>query len=217
MKRIVLMLILLCVVVASAAEVVIPDAQGVGSGACSDPDTVWYINGIGGTWLAVGQPNILNRRDRVVFRFPIIKYMPQCKVRKATLRFDYTAAGEQKRDNLIEVEHFTSERLFISGKDLNSTFTDSVAQFVHEPADVNVRPPSITVMSPTAGCGVASMRSAAPFLTRFSFPAKVPSCASAVPVCVTCSVAAVADELVITAGTPSVQAILSRPMRWTVP
>ena len=129
MKRIVSLLVLLCAAVASAAEVVIPDAQGVGSGACSDPDTVWYINGIGGTWLAVGQPNILNRRDRVVFRFPIIKYMPQCKVRKATLRFDYTAAGEQKRDNLIEVEHFTAERIFISGKDLNSPFTDSVAQF----------------------------------------------------------------------------------------
>lgn len=118
-----------CVAFAGAGEVIVPDANGVGSGACSNPNTVWYINGIGGRWLAVGQPNKLNRRDRVVFRFSILKYMPQCKVKKATLRFDYTAAGEQKRDNLIEVEHFNNERIFISGKDLNSTFTEGVAQF----------------------------------------------------------------------------------------
>ena len=126
---------------AFAAETIVPDAQGVGSGACSNPDTVWYINGIGGTWLAVGQPNILNRRDRVVFRFPILRYMPKGKIRKATLRFDYTATGEQKRDNLIEVEHFTAERIFISGKDLNSTFTDKVAQFkttVNDPRNSKV-------------------------------------------------------------------------------
>ncbi|MBQ7650860.1 MAG: hypothetical protein IJS15_07870 [Victivallales bacterium] len=127
MKKILFMLA--TALTAIAAESIVPDAQGVGSGACSNPNTVWYMNGIDGRWLAVGQPNRLNRRDRVVFRFPIIKYMPQCKVKKATLRFDYTAAGEQKRDNLIEVEHFTAERIFISGKDLNSPFTDSVAQF----------------------------------------------------------------------------------------
>ena len=127
MKRTVLILALCCM--AYAVETIVPDAQGVGSGACSNPNTVWYMNGIDGRWLAVGQPNKFNRRDRVVFRFPIIKYMPQCKVKKATLRFDYTAGGGQKRDNLIEVEHFTAERIFISGKDLNSPFTDSVAQF----------------------------------------------------------------------------------------
>ena len=129
MKRLFATLVAAFAAFACAADVVIPDAQGIGSGACSDPDTVWYINGIGGTWLAVGQPNTLNRRDRVVFRFSILKYMPKCKIKKATLRFDYTAAGAQKRDNLIEVEHFTAERIFISGKDLNSPFTDSVAQF----------------------------------------------------------------------------------------
>jgi len=127
MKRTVIILALCCM--AYAVETVIPDEQGVGSGACSNPNTVWYMNGIDGRWLAVGQPNWFNRRDRVVFRFPIIKYMPQCKVKKATLRFDYTAGGQQKRDNLIEVEHFTAERIFISGKDLNSPFTESVAQF----------------------------------------------------------------------------------------
>lgn len=110
-------------------ETIVPDAQGVGSGACSNPDTVWYINGIDGHWLAVGEPNILNRRDRVVFRFPVLKYMHAGKIRKATLYFDYTATGDDPRDNLIEVEHFTAERIFISGKDLNCTFTDVVGQF----------------------------------------------------------------------------------------
>ncbi len=121
--------VLLLAVQALHAELIRPDERGVASGAYSDADTVWYINGINGNWLAVGQPNMWNRRDRVVFRFPILKFLPGNSIHKAILRFDYNSAGEVKRVHKIEVEHFTEERVYLAGRDLLTRATTSVHVF----------------------------------------------------------------------------------------
>ena len=121
------------------AELLRPDERGVASGAYSNSDTVWYVNGIGGNWLAVGQPNMWNRRDRVVFRFPILKFLPGNSIHKATLRFEYYAGGEVKRLHLIEVEHFTRERVYLSGTDLKTNAVSSVHVFEVPPDTPNTR------------------------------------------------------------------------------
>ncbi len=122
----------LCIFSAQALELK-PDKEGVASGAVCNPEKVWYLNGIGGRWLAVGQPNTLNRRDRVTFRIPIDRFIPSGRVRKALLVFAYSAGGKQQRINQLELEHFNVERLKLSGNDLISHATSPVAKFTVQP------------------------------------------------------------------------------------
>ena len=75
-----------------------PRTEGCGSAACNPPGT-WQLGGIGGNWLAVGQPNTLNRDDRAVFRFDIRRYLTTGRVARATLRLtaDPQTRGETFR------------------------------------------------------------------------------------------------------------------------
>jgi len=110
-------------------QIIQPGTDDMASGALSDPHKVWYLNGIDGTWLAVGQPNTLNRRDRVVFRFPISHLVPTGEIKNAVLVFKYSSGGKQKRNNIIQIEHFNVERIKLSGNDLISNAVEPVTQF----------------------------------------------------------------------------------------
>lgn len=107
-----------------------PDSDGVASGIPNGISRNWYPNGIGGRFLYVGQPNKWNRRDRVTFRFPIDRFIPAGRVKCATLVFAYTAYGKQKRENKLEVEHFTVERIELGAKDLLTRDVEAAARFV---------------------------------------------------------------------------------------
>ena len=132
-RHIIYYLALLAIPLSVTAEELRPDERGVASGAYNNSDKVWYINGIWGRWLAVGQPNMWNRRDRVEFRFPIMKFLPRNHIEKATLRFEYNSGGEIKRTHIIETEHFTTERIQLSGKDLLSSATTPVHEMAVPP------------------------------------------------------------------------------------
>lgn len=117
--------LLACVIVAVAGDTILPGPGDVASGAVNALET-WQLGGIGGTWLAVGQPNTLNRDDRAVLRFDIRPYLTRGKVAGATLRF---RADPQTRGETFRLEHFTNERLALAAKDLGSTQVEQVARF----------------------------------------------------------------------------------------
>ncbi len=123
--------------VGPAAQTLLPDKEGVASGASSNPDTVWYLNGIDGKWLAVGQPNLLNRRDKVIFRFDITGYIPAGKVRKAVLQYEQVPFAARYRDELLVLDHFNIERARLSGNDLISNQVDAVRKYILERAVTN--------------------------------------------------------------------------------
>jgi len=115
--------VLLACVMAVAGDTIVPGPEDVASGAVHALET-WQLGGIGGTWLAVGQPNTLNRDDRAVLRFDVRQYLTAGKVTKATLRF---RVDPQTRGETFRLEHFTAERLALAAKDLGSTQVEKVA------------------------------------------------------------------------------------------
>lgn len=106
----------------------LPGAKDLASGASSDSHKVWYLNGIGGNWLAVGSPNTLNRRDKVTVRFDLSSLIFAGAVKKAWLCYRQNPFGY--RSETILVEHFTSERWELSGKDLISTQTEVLGRYI---------------------------------------------------------------------------------------
>jgi hypothetical protein len=106
-------------------ETVVPGPRDTASGATHAIET-WQLGGIGGNWLAVGQPNTLNRDDRAVFRFDIRRYLTAGRVTKATLRL---AANPQTRGETFRLEHFTIERILLAAKDLGSTQVELIKTF----------------------------------------------------------------------------------------
>ncbi len=101
---------------AGTLDRIVPGPKDAASGACNALET-WQLGGIGGNWLAVGQPNTLNRDDRAVFRFDIRRYLTAGRIAKATLRL---AANPQTRGETFRLEHFTAERFVLAAKDLGS-------------------------------------------------------------------------------------------------
>ncbi len=150
-----------------------PDPEGIASGASSDPDTVWYPNGIDGRWLAVGNPNLLNRRDKVTLRFDISGLIPAGRVQRAVLRYAQSHFGW--RDEEIVLEHFTEERLVLSGNDLISSRVEPVWHYV---ADRAMPPCTVTEIDVTdsinrdleRGFGFATFRIADVSAERFGNP-----------------------------------------------
>jgi hypothetical protein len=110
---------------AGTLDTIVPGPKDAASGACNALET-WQLGGIGGNWLAVGQPNTLNRDDRAVFRFDIRRYLTTGRVAKATLRL---AADPQTRGETFRLEHFTVERFVLAAKDLGSTQLGFVRSF----------------------------------------------------------------------------------------
>ena len=109
----------------TASTTIVPGPEGIASGALHALQT-WGYGGIGGTWLAVGQPNTLNRDDRAVFRFDIRMYLTAGKVTKATLRLRVTP---QSRGETFCLDHYATERFVLSVKDIGSTQVEKVASF----------------------------------------------------------------------------------------
>jgi len=138
-KLLVILALILGLTSLQAGDMLKPDADGVYSGARSNPESVFYLNGIGGTWLAVGDPNMWHRCDRVMFRFPMMKYFSKSvnSLKSATLYFDYTVGGEIKRDLELGIEHFSAERVKFTGNDLLSNSVEEVATALTTPTDAN--------------------------------------------------------------------------------
>ena len=112
-------------------ETVVPGVHDLGSG-CSSNSELWEFGGINGNWLAVGQPNTLNRRDRVVMRFDLAKYLAKGKVNRAELSFSLELFGRLRQEDL-HVEHFTVERPILKSNDLISIQTHTVSTFSLDP------------------------------------------------------------------------------------
>ena len=104
-------------------DVVVPGQNDAASGALHALQT-WQLGGIGGKWLAVGQPNTLNRDDRAVFRFDIAMYLFPGKVAKAVLQ---VVVNPQTRGETFRLDHYTGERTVLSAKDLGSAQVEKVA------------------------------------------------------------------------------------------
>jgi len=103
-------------------DVIVPGREDTASGALHALQT-WQLGGIGGKWLAVGQPNTLNRDDRAVFRFDIAMYLFRGKVAKAVLQ---VIVNPQTRGETFRLDHFTGERTVLSAKDLGSAQVEKV-------------------------------------------------------------------------------------------
>lgn len=110
---------------AGTQDTIVPGPNDVASGACNALET-WQPGGIGGHWLAVGQPNTLNRDDRAIFRFDIRPFLTTGRVTKATLRL---AVNPQTRGETFRLEHFSAERYALAAKDLGSTQVELVKSF----------------------------------------------------------------------------------------
>lgn len=109
----------------AAMVVIVPGTEDTASGALHALET-WHVGGIGGNWLAVGQPNTLNRDDRAVFRFDIGLHLNAGRIAKATLRL---AVTPQTRGESFRLDHYTGERFVLSAKDLGSAQVEEVARF----------------------------------------------------------------------------------------
>ena len=109
----------------AAKDVIVPGQKDTASGALHALQT-WQLGGIGGKWLAVGQPNTLNRDDRAVFRFGVAMYLFRGKVAKAVLQ---VVVNPQTRGETFRLDHFTGERTVLSAKDLGSAQVEKVTSF----------------------------------------------------------------------------------------
>ncbi|MBT3288499.1 MAG: hypothetical protein HN380_14225 [Victivallales bacterium] len=110
---------------AAAGNVIVPGQKDTASGALHALQT-WKLGGIGGKWLAIGQPNTLNRDDRAVFRFGVAMYLFRGKVAKAVLQ---VVVNPQTRGETFRLDHFTGERTVLSAKDLGSAQVEKVTSF----------------------------------------------------------------------------------------
>ena len=109
----------------------IPGPRDIGSGCSSDIE-YWEFGGIGGKWLAVGQPNILNRRDRVVMRFDLSQFIDKGRISQAKLFFSIEMFGRLRQEE-IQVDHFLVERQILGGKDLISSQIEPIGTLILEP------------------------------------------------------------------------------------
>ena len=77
----------------------------------------------------VGNPNSLNRRDRVVFQFDLREYLQEGKVKKAMLVLPLKPFGILKA-NWLELECFKTERYPVSEMDIISNKVFPVAMLL---------------------------------------------------------------------------------------
>ena len=117
--------------------ILLPGPKDIGSG-CSSNTELWQFGGINGHCLAIGQPNSLNRRDRVIVRFDISKYINKGKIQWAILSFSLQQFGRLRKKEVLQLEHFTVERQILSGADLISTQTEKVKEFSLNPKNMKV-------------------------------------------------------------------------------
>jgi hypothetical protein len=110
---------------AGTLDTIVPGPKDAASGARHAIET-WQLGGIGGNWLAVGQPNTTNRDDRAVFHFDIRRYLTAGRVAKATLRLK---VNPQTRGETFRLEHFTVERFVLAPKDLGATQVELIRSF----------------------------------------------------------------------------------------
>jgi hypothetical protein len=160
----------------AAKDVIVPGQKDTASGALHALQT-WQLGGIGGKWLAVGQPNTLNRDDRAVFRFDIAMYLFRGKVTKAVLQ---VVVNPQTRGETFRLDHFTGERTVLSAKDLGSAQVEKVTSFEVKkgtPAGLRL---SFDVTSQVnrdleAGFGFNALRLKSEFAERVGNPDNSPS------------------------------------------
>ena len=160
----------------AANDVIAPGKEDTASGALNALET-WQLGGIGGTWLAVGQPNTLNRDDRAVCRFAVAMYLRAGKVAKATLRL---AVDPQTRGETFRLDHFTGERFALSAKDLGSTQVEKVASFEVKKGTPAGLPLSFDVTAAVnqdleAGFGFSAFRLRSEFAALSGNPDNTPS------------------------------------------
>lgn len=159
-----------------AADVVMPGKEDTASGALSDVAT-WTLGGISGNWLAVGQPNTLNRDDRAVFRFDIRTYLSAGKVTQATLRL---VASPQTRGETFRLDHYTAERFALAAKDLGSTQVEKITTFEFQRSGPAGVPLSCEVTAAVnrdlaAGFGYSAFRLLSEFASTRGNPDNTPS------------------------------------------
>ena len=119
-----------------AVELKPKNSKDVASGAARDIN-VWCPGGIGGHWLAVGQPNLCNRNDKVVFRFPLASFIAKGKVRKAVLKFNVTTDKRNISPENLIVEHFITDRREFNAQALITTDVEDVAPLATMNAGAN--------------------------------------------------------------------------------
>jgi len=112
------------------SEIVKPSSFGGGASVdirCWDPKSSW-----------VGNPNVLNRKDRVVFHFDLSEYLQKGKVKQAILVLPLQPFGAMK-GNRLELECFKSEHAPVFKMDLisndvspvNAMLIDAKSQVLH--------------------------------------------------------------------------------------
>ena len=119
-----------------AVELKPKTSADVVSGAARDIK-VWCPGGIGGHWLAVGQPNLCNRNDKVMFRFPLASFIAKGSVRKAVLRFNVTTDKRNISPEDLVVEHFTTDRREFTAQALLTTDVEDVSALASMKAGAN--------------------------------------------------------------------------------
>lgn len=100
-----------------AVELNPESSKDVANGAANVPK-VWNPGGINGRWLPVGQPNLHNRNDKVIIRFPLAAFIAKGKVEKAVLRFGVSADKRNTRKEDLVLEHFTADRRELTSQTL---------------------------------------------------------------------------------------------------
>lgn len=160
----------------AAADVIVPGPEDTASGALHALET-WQLGGIGGKWLAVGQPNTLNRDDRAVFRFDIGMYLTPGRVGKATLRL---VVIPQTRGETFRLDHYTGERFVLATKDLGSAQIEKVASFEVRKGATGDMPLSFDVTAALnrdleAGFGCSAFRLRSEFAATSGNPDNTPS------------------------------------------
>lgn len=131
MKKNLILLIVFCAAFCSFAEPV-RLTSGEKTDVASGPSRVpkyWSLGGIKGTWLAVGQPNRTNRQDKVIFRFDIRRFLAAGQVKRAILSYRQGMHPGSRRDEKIQLEHFTVERATMSEKDLNTRDIEKIHEY----------------------------------------------------------------------------------------
>ncbi len=85
----------------------------------------------------IGNPNALNRQDRVLVNFDLRPFLLGGKIEKATLSL-YLAPIGNLESNRLEVERLTAPRTSLQAMDLIATDTSSIASFLF---DQRTQPP----------------------------------------------------------------------------
>lgn len=115
------LLTVLCAAVLPVAAATLP-VKDFGGGATANIE-FWSNENC---W--VGNPNVLNRNDRVLFNFDLTRQLYAGKVTRAVLRISAAPLGIID-ENRIAVERFVTERPVIANIDLLSQETEELAQF----------------------------------------------------------------------------------------